>query len=410
MQTGGTQFPSTSSGNHFHRYLQYAASILSSYKGNEPFHLYLKKYFSFNKKHGSRDRKLISSLCYNYFRLGYSVSKQISYDEKLLLSVFLCERNSSLLLDFFKPEWNASIQLSLYEKLKVAEEEFDEKKIFPFSEELSNEINFQQFSLSFLIQPKLFIRIRPGFKDIVFDKIKSANFLFEELSESCIAFANNEKLSNIIDIDKEAVIQDYNSQKTLDAVKQEMNSGESEISVWDCCAGSGGKSILAYDFFKNISLTVSDKRTNILENLQLRFSKAGITNYKFGVADLHQPAPDIQLLVDLIIADVPCTGSGTWARTPEQLNFFHKKDIGKYAALQKKIIENALPHLKINGHFLFITCSVFKKENEENAAFIQQKFQLNLLKMEYLKGYEIQADTLFVALFRKDFLLKGTEI
>ena len=106
-------------------------------------------------------------------------------------------------------------------------------------------------------------------------------------------------------------------------------------------------------------------------------------------------------MVDLIIADVPCTGSGTWARTPEQLHFSHKKDIDKYAALQKKIIENALPHLKINGHFLFITCSVFKKENEENVAFIQQKFQLNLLKMEYLKGYEIQADTLFVALFKK---------
>jgi len=401
MQTSGTQSPSTINGNHFHRYLQYAASILSSYKRNEPFHLFLKKYFSFNKKHGSRDRKLVSSLCYNYFRLGHGVSSQTDFHEKFLLSTFLCETKPSLLLEFFKPEWNASIQLPLNDKLTIAAEEFNAEKIFPFPDELSNEINFQQFSQSFLHQPKLFIRIRPGFRDIVINKIKNANFLFEELNNSCVAFSSNEKVSGAIEIDKETVVQDYNSQKTLDFVKPVASNIESEISIWDCCAGSGGKSILAFDIFKNINLTASDKRKDILENLKLRFSKAAITNYKLVVTDLENTSAGIQHNFDLIIADVPCTGSGTWSRTPEQLTFFHKKDIDKYAALQKKITENAFSHLKTGGHLLYITCSVFKKENEENVAFIQKKFQLNLLRMEYLKGYEIWADTLFVALFRK---------
>ena len=287
------------------------------------------------------------------------------------------------------------------DKITIAEKEFNAEKIFPLPDEVSNEINFQQFSLSFLLQPKLFIRIRPGFKDIVINKIQSANFLFKEWNRNCLAFSSNEKVSGSIEIDKEAVVQDYNSQKTLDFVKPAAGSRESEITIWDCCAGSGGKSILAFDIFKNINLTVSDKRKNILENLKLRFSKAGITNYKFVAADLQQPTSGIQFPFDLIIADVPCTGSGTWSGTPEQLTFFHKKDIDKYADLQKKIIENAFSHLKHGGHLLYITCSVFKKENEENVAFIQQKFQLNLSRMEYLKGYEMQADTLFVALFRK---------
>jgi 16S rRNA (cytosine967-C5)-methyltransferase len=403
MQTGGTQLPSTTNGNHFHRYLEYAASILTSYKGDQSFHLFLKKYFSLNKKHGSRDRKLISSVCYNYFRLGYGVSKQTDFLEKILVSTFLCETSPSLLLGFFKSEWNASILLTVNDKLKIAGKEFDAEKIFPFPGELSNQINFKQFSLSFLIQPKLFIRTRPGLKDIVINKLKNAGFSFEELNESCLAFANNEKVSSIIDIDKEAAVQDYSSQKTLDLVKQVPGYREAEISIWDCCAGSGGKSILSFDIFENINLTVSDNRKNILENLRLRFNKAGITNYKLVLADLLLPASASGLIshpFDLIIADVPCTGSGTWARTPEQLTFFHKKDIDKYAALQKKIIQNTVWHLRDKGYFLYITCSVFKKENEENVAFIQQKFQLNLLRMEYLKGYEIQADTLFVALFR----------
>ena len=55
------------------------------------------------------------------------------------------------------------------------------KKYSHFTDELSNEIDFHQFNLSFLIQPKLFIRIRPGFKSIVINKIKSADFSFEEL-------------------------------------------------------------------------------------------------------------------------------------------------------------------------------------------------------------------------------------
>ena len=104
---------------------------------------------------------------------------------------------------------------------------------------------------------------------------------------------------------------------------------------------------------------------------------------------------------DIIIADVPCTGSGTWARTPEQLHFFKNNEIEKYALLQRRIVGNALPHLKTNGHLLYITCSVFKKESEENVSFFKEKYNLNLIKSEYLKGYEMQADTLFVALFTK---------
>ena len=72
------------------------SSILSQYKGSEPFHFYLKKYFSSNKKHGSKDRKQITSLCYNYFRLGYGVSQQIELQEKFFLGLFYVKQTPSL--------------------------------------------------------------------------------------------------------------------------------------------------------------------------------------------------------------------------------------------------------------------------------------------------------------------------
>lgn len=401
MNTGEKSF--TNAGNHFHRYLQYASSIITSYNGNEPFHLYLKKYFSGNKKHGSRDRKLISSLCYAYFRLSLGLSSSIPMDERLLLATFLIEKNPSLLLEQLKPGWNENIHLDISEKVEMVKENFNLKKVFPFRDELSDEINFQEFNLSFSIQPKLFIRIRPGYKNAVFNKLRSANISFEKMSDSCLAFTNNEKVSDIITIDKEAVIQDYNSQSVGNFLTPDIVLLPSSISLWDCCAASGGKSILAYDTLKKTELTVSDTRKKILENLRIRFAKAGIKNYHSFIADLSAPLPNKVKgsPFDLIIADVPCSGSGTWARTPEQLHFFQEKNINRYSLLQREIVSNSIPYLAENGYLLYITCSVFKKENEENVDFIEKNLHLKLIKSNYLKGYQMQADTLFVALFRK---------
>lgn len=401
MNNGDTS--SVTKGNHVHRYLNYAFSLLDNYHGNEPFHLYLKKYFSANKKHGSRDRKQISSLCYHYFRLGFGVSPTLDVTEKLLLATFLLEKKSSAILGNLKPEWNEKIHLNLSEKIKIVKNIFTAENIFPFNSELSDEINTDQFSLSFLRQPKLFIRIRPGQQKLVFEKLKNHPISFEKLNDNCLAFSNNEKVSDVLKIDKEAVIQDYNSQKTEDILLSQGGLANSGISVWDCCAASGGKAILAHDLFRNIKLTVSDTRKNIMKNLVDRFTKAGIENYQFFIADLSMSPPVVAIKgrFDLIIADVPCSGSGTWARTPERLSFFIRKELKRYSELQKKIVLNAVQYLKENGSLLYITCSVFKRENEENVIFIQEKTGLQLVKTEYLKGFELKADTLFVALFKK---------
>jgi len=173
------------------------------------------------------------------------------------------------------------------------------------------------------------------------------------------------------------------------------------LSVWDCCAASGGKSIMAKDILGDMDLTVSDVRESILINLKKRFSEAGITKYKSFVADLTHSSQPIVHSFDLIIADVPCSGSGTWSRTPEQLYYFDQKAIEEYSNLQKKIVANVIAQMKPGGYLLYITCSVFKKENEEVVAFIKQNFHLEVTQMEVLKGYDKKADTMFAALLQK---------
>ena len=105
---------------------------------------------------------------------------------------------------------------------------------------------------------------------------------------------------------------------------------------------------------------------------------------------------------DLVLCDTPCTGSGTWSRTPEQLYYFDHKRIEQYASLQKKIVSNIIRGLKRNGSLLYITCSVFKRENEEVIAFIKNNFGYRPVRMELLEGYEKKADTMFAALLTKN--------
>ncbi|MCW3119193.1 MAG: Fmu (Sun) protein, partial [Chitinophagaceae bacterium] len=127
-----------------------------------------------------------------------------------------------------------------------------------------------------------------------------------------------------------------------------------------------------------------------------------IREFKSFIADLsNQSYQRSTENYQLILADVPCSGSGTWSRTPDQLFYFDKDKIGEWASLQKKILANVIPSLQAGGYLLYITCSVFKKENEEAVKFLQQSFQLQLVKMEMLKGYDKKADTLFAALLKK---------
>ncbi|MFZ1311889.1 MAG: Fmu (Sun) domain-containing protein [Chitinophagaceae bacterium] len=385
--------------SRYYSYLNSAIQLLGKYRGDEPFSLFLKKHFSTNKKYGSKDRKSISHLCYCYFRLGKAVA-EMPVEERIIAGLFLCSLTSNELLQHLRPDLDPHAALPLSKKILLLDSSFSVNDIFPWGNEFSEGIDYEKFCAAFFIQPDLFLRLRPGNQERVMAKLRQQEIVFETINESCIAVANSLKVDTIIKLNKEAVIQDYSSQqvgKLLAQVKK-----ETVFRVWDCCAASGGKSIMAKDILEDIDLTVSDIRESILYNLKQRFAEAGIKQYKSFVADLtasgSQPAKQ---QYDLIIADVPCSGSGTWSRTPEQLYFFDAQKIDEYSLLQKKITSAIIPSLRPGGFLLYITCSVFKKENEFVVEYIKEKYGLAEVEKKSMTGYDKRADTLFASLLQK---------
>ena len=383
----------------FWSYLNTATALIEAYEGDIPFHHYIKQHFRENSKYGSRDRKQISALCYSYFRAGRLFLDQ-SLPDRIKSAWFICTVEPGELLAFFNAEWNDTVTLSPAEKIRIFNSA-SIKDIFPLPDQLSKNIADVKdaFILSHLRQPNLFLRMRPGREATILYKLKKANISFEE-EGSTLVLANNTDISSIIDTDREVVIQDLSSQLTGEIIKVAATMIKSEMKgpkIWDCCAASGGKSLLAIDTIGNIELTVSDIRKSILENLQERFNKAGVRTYQSMVADLSKPVKGVRPQFDMIIADVPCSGSGTWGRNPEEMHFFHKEKLAEYIALQQQIISNTVPALLPGGQYLYFTCSVYEEENEGAVDYMVKNFGCHLNRMENIIGFDKRADTMFAA-------------
>lgn len=372
---------------------------LQEYQFKEPFSRFLTQFYKNNKQMGSSDRRMNSRFCYNYFRLGKAYSN-LTVVERLTIAEYLCEENSDV-VSIFKNDWAHTNHLTINEKIENVEQEYGDflEDVFPFSLELSASIDKTQFIISHFIQPNLYIRIKKGMEDKVKKILLKNEVPFEELRSQTLSLPNGTKLQQIKSIDGDYEVQDLSSQQCLSEIDIKPRS-----SWWDCCAASGGKSLLLLDKEPNIKLLVSDVRLSILRNLDERFEKAGVkTYYRKKILDLNNSVQHIMAeeKFDGILLDAPCSGSGTWGRTPEMLSKFKSEEILKYSSLQKNIAKNVVPYLKPGKTLIYITCSVFAAENEEITSYISNELGLELVSQHSILGYDKKADSMFVAEFIK---------
>ena len=392
--------------SYLNQHLQTAIGIIDGYDGVVPLAAYLKTHFAANKKYGSKDRKNITHCCYAFFRLGHAL-KNHPPEQRIRVSIFLQSKAPGPWAVLFEHSWLEAWSDSIDQRVafvKTAFPDFQLEQVFPWLDQIGQEIDQIAFLKSAFVQPDLFVRIRPGYVTNVIQKIADQQIPFLQIGEYCLALPSTSKLEGIVAMDQELVVQDASSQSIAQLLQQIRFEQKRRIAFWDCCAASGGKTILAQDVLGNLDITVSDIRASILHNLSHRFQRAGITHFHPIVTDLSVEKPSLpQKQFDLIFCDVPCSGSGTWGRTPEQLYFFKETSIAQFVKLQQAILKNVIPLLAPGGYLLLSTCSVFQAENDSNLYFIlSQDAHLNLINAQYLKGYGMKADTMYAALIKKN--------
>jgi len=369
--------------------------ILNNYDGSLPLHRFLPGYFKQNKQMGSSDRRWATRHIYSYFRLGKALS-ELPVEERLCIADFLCHDTLSALVERKLPDLTSSIQLPLADKLNFVKDKYPDfllEDVYPFHSALSADLTKSEFFISFFKQPNLFIRVKEDDISQVTSQLEHSAINFNQVTETALSLPNGSKLEGVL-AEGSYQVQDLSSQYTGNYFKP--NKWD---KWWDCCAASGGKTLLLHSLEPQIELLVSDLRASILTNLDERFRLAGIKKYHKKELDLLKNNDQIlhHYQFDGIILDAPCTGSGTWGRTPEMLTFFEERKIAQFAAMQKSIVQNVVKYLKPGKPLIYITCSAFAAENEEVVKHIVDTLPLALEKMELIKGYENQADTMFVA-------------
>jgi len=370
--------------------------LLEEYPAETPLSKFLPGFYRQNKQMGSTDRKVASRLIYNYFRLGAALP-DLPSEDRLIVAEFLCNSQVNSFLQHFKPEWAACVGFTLDEKLalvKTAYKEFKLSDVFPWADQISAGIDKEAFLKSFFVQPDLFIHVHNGYDHLVKAELNKAEVAFKDEGNGCFALPNGTRLETIFPTQHWFEVQDYSSQQTANYFKP--NKWD---QWWDACAASGGKSLLLHEMEPNIKLVVSDIRESILANLDERFQQAGLRKYQKKLLDLTQN-PDQEMhdyAFDGIILDAPCSGSGTWGRTPEMIAQFHPSKIEFFQRLQKSIASNVAKFIKSGKPIIYITCSAFKGENEDVVSYLVKELGLKLEEQTVLTGYGNKADTMFVA-------------
>lgn len=370
--------------------------LLREYAGERgvPLARFLTGFYKRNRQMGSNDRRMASRLVYHYFRLG-AAARQEEMATRLAMADFLCSDDSAVAAVIL-PRFYDHIQAGLSEKIALLESSttFRLDDVFLFQHFLSAGIDRRAFIASLFVQPDLYIRLRPSYRDEVMEALDRAQLDYRVLDQHVVAFPNGTALDRIAGISGKYEVQDYSSQQT--GAYFAAADGE---RWWDACAGAGGKSLLLLDQSPGVNLLVSDTRRSILRNLDERFDAAGIKAYRQRIIDLTND-PEAVLgdeQFDGIILDAPCTGSGTWGRTPEMLSAFNAESIGRFAALQRQLAVQVMKHLKPGKPLIYITCSVFAEENEGVTDYLQETCGLKVQRAALLHGYRHKADSMFVA-------------
>jgi 16S rRNA (cytosine967-C5)-methyltransferase len=138
--------------------------------------------------------------------------------------------------------------------------------------------------------------------------------------------------------------------------------GPGHERILDCCAAPGGKTLAIADQNPTATITAVEIHSHRARLMQKLFPKSS-QQIQILTADARNLP--LTKAFDRILADVPCSGTGTLARNPEIKWRFQLPDLTELHDRQLAILRSAISHIKPAGRLIYSTCSLEKEENED---------------------------------------------
>ncbi|MEX0307647.1 MAG: RsmB/NOP family class I SAM-dependent RNA methyltransferase [Ruegeria sp.] len=150
-------------------------------------------------------------------------------------------------------------------------------------------------------------------------------------------------------------LQDAASQAVVAAL--ELRPG---IRVLDYCAGGGGKTLALAARAEGVQVFAHDSNPSRMRDLPTRARRAGAEVSILTTEQVADQAP-----FDVVLADVPCSGSGSWRRAPAGKWTLTQEGLNELNRTQTGILRNVAPMVADGGTLAYATCSMLAEENDE---------------------------------------------
>lgn len=138
--------------------------------------------------------------------------------------------------------------------------------------------------------------------------------------------------------------------------------------VIDACAGAGGKTLHLAALMENRGrIFAVDVNRRKLKELEARSARAGVDIISASLSDDGLPPPRFGAdEADLVFVDAPCSGTGTFRRSPWLKLTCSPETVAETVALQRKLLAAWAPLVRPGGRLVYATCSLLQSENQEN--------------------------------------------
>lgn len=137
------------------------------------------------------------------------------------------------------------------------------------------------------------------------------------------------------------------------------------MRVLDACAAPGGKSFAAAMDMENRGRILScDIHAHKIELLRKGADRLGIQILEPMLQDATVAVPAWEQAMDVVLADVPCSGLGVIRKKPD-IRYKDLTALERLPQIQQRILENVARYVRPGGVLLYSTCTILKRENEE---------------------------------------------
>lgn len=189
------------------------------------------------------------------------------------------------------------------------------------------------------------------------------------ISETMLALQGYDYLE-MVDVFTEGKVTVQDTSSSLVGVVAAPKKGD---FVLDVCSAPGGKSLHVADLLDGTGMVESRDLTEYKIGLvEENIARCGFTNMQTMVWDATEFDPEMEGKADIVLADLPCSGLGIIGKKPDIKLRLKEEELESLAELQREILSVVSRYVKPGGKLIYSTCTINRRENEENAAWIEQ--------------------------------------